>query len=369
MPFEVSHAQHIGARAEQQDVVAVRRDLPGFAADALAAVVADGMGGHQGGAEAARRAVDVFLGRLGRTAHAEPAPDVLHRATGEAGRAVVEAARAAGLLDDMGTTLVAAIVEHASLSWVSVGDSAVFLVRNGALQRLNTPHTLGARLDRAVADGRMSPDDAAGYAQRHALTSYLGKATLDEVDGSASPVPFEVGDALVLCSDGLFGTLAEPEIAAIVSSTPTADAARALVEAAMARAVPRQDNVSAVVVRRASAAPPTVPPRVDIPSTSAWRPLAMLGVLALVAAVAFGWWRLRPVPPTPTPAVADSSAAAGARSDTLAASDTLARADSLRRIPAAPDSGRIAMPPDTASRSTVPDPPVPRPSSNVPRLP
>ena len=274
-----------------------------------------------------RIAARTFLDALGRTAHGEPTADVLHRATGTAGRAVADAARRAGLLDDMGTTLVAAVLERGGLSWVSVGDSGVFLVRAGEIRQLNRPHTLGARLDRAVAEGRMDAADAAAHAQRHALTSFLGKPTLDEVDGNAAPLPLQADDVVVVCSDGLFGTLSLVEIGTLVVTTPTASAASALVDAALAKGRPRQDNVSVAVVRgvEAAVAPPpsgTMPPGRRAPL---WQPLAALALLA-VALAALWWWR-GPQPDAPA-----------AVRDTLTTTGTATRPDSSALDSLASDS-------------------------------
>lgn len=392
MPIEVSIAQHVGARAEQQDTAEVRRALPGFATDAVAAVVADGMGGHRGGAEASRLAVEAFLAALGRTSHGEPTPDVLHRAIGAAGRSVLDGARAAGLVDDMGTTLVGLIAENETFSWVSVGDSAVFRLRDGRLDRLNTPHTLGARLDRAVAEGRMDATEAAAHAQRHALTSYLGKPSLDEVDGSAAPVPLRPDDVIVLCSDGLFGTLAPGEIADVLARTPTPSAAQALVDATLARGVARQDNVTACVLRRTAAPAATFvatpPGSVATPAAGpvqpttptqavAWRPLAGLAAVAAVGLGAWLLWSQRdhaalvPVAPVrPDSAQVETvrsdslrrdSLGAAVPGDTLAPRDTLVRIDTLVRTPPV-----IAPPPGTPS-PPAPAPVVPGPATSIPR--
>ncbi len=356
MPLVISIAQHIGTRAEQQDAARVREHVPGFPDGTVGVVVADGMGGHAGGAAASRIAADVFTGALARTAHAEPAADVLHRATGEAGREVHAAARAAGVEDDMGTTLVAAIVEPERFAWMSVGDSGVYVVRSGDIEKLNTPHTLGTRLDRAVAEGRVTAEDAASNRQRHALTSFLGQARLTEIDGAVEPVLLAVGDRLILCSDGLFGTLTDDEMTAVLAAVVPEHAAQALVDAVLSRGRERQDNVTALVVTRTPALPAAPPPpsgaspAVAAPPSArppAWRPLVWIGVLVAVAAVAFWLWpRLRPAP---VPVAADTLAVP--RADSLAARDTTAR-DTLAR-------DTTALPAPSAPLPTAPGPAAP----------
>jgi PPM family protein phosphatase len=351
MHFTIDTEQHIGQRREQQDAVRVRADLPGFAEGALLAVVCDGMGGLQGGEEAARLAADAFTATFGRVAHAEPVGDVMRRSLAEAGRAVFQAARARGVEGDMGTTLVAAALEGERLHWLSVGDSRLYLVRGGRLQQLNTEHTLGTRLREAVRSGRLSAEEAEAHPQRHALTSFLGVARLDEIDGALDPVPLQPGDRLVLCSDGLHGVLSDEVMAGVLAQAPRGREAGALVDAVLAAQRPHQDNVSVCVVNVEAAPepvattvlPPMPPPSPPRPDDAGWKPLALFGVVLLVAgAAAFYVMRNGPTAPEQT-------------ADTLR---TVAPADTLPPDSLRPDSaGRVggdtvrlrpgALPPDT----------------------
>ncbi|MBI3797879.1 MAG: SpoIIE family protein phosphatase, partial [Deltaproteobacteria bacterium] len=93
----------------------------------------------------------------------------------------------------------------------------------------------------------LSQEEAERHPERHSLTSYLGVEPLTRIDMSATPLPLQVGDRVLLCSDGLYGTLAETEMSAVLGGHPQ-QAAEALVHKALAKQKPHQDNVTAVVM-------------------------------------------------------------------------------------------------------------------------
>jgi protein phosphatase len=128
--------------------------------------------------------------------------------------------------------------------WVaSVGDSRVYLVREGTSYQLTDDHTwVNAR----VREGVLTAEQAANHSLRHVLDRALGTRPSVEVD--IRPDEFlEEGDVLVMCTDGLYGVVPDEEIAAIVSQSGAQAAAQRLVEVALA--APTHDNVSVVVLQ------------------------------------------------------------------------------------------------------------------------
>ena len=121
------------------------------------------------------------------------------------------------LARDVGSTLVAAAFAPSGLYWMSVGDSALYLCRDGALTQLNHPHTLGAKLAELVKRGVMSPEDAAIDPDRDALTSYVGAGGIAQIDSPSEGVAVTAGDIVILCSDGLYRALSHEEIARIAT--------------------------------------------------------------------------------------------------------------------------------------------------------
>jgi protein phosphatase len=143
-----------------------------------------------------------------------------------------------------GTTLVASVVRGAELWVANVGDSRAYLLRNGRLRQLSQDHTWAAGLE-------LEP--AADWPGRHLITRALGLTAEVEVDVSEHPVSLQVGDRLILCSDGLTTPLSDAEIQAIAMRYPPQEAARALVAAANDRGGP--DNVSVIVIEAAGPRP------------------------------------------------------------------------------------------------------------------
>lgn len=290
-----------GARPYQEDDCGFNpQKVEGDEADELLLVLADGMGGHKGGAHASRTAVetfiDVFNSRSGAIA------DRLDRALDHANRQVGIDSETDPELEGMGCTLVAAYVAGHTLTWVSVGDSPLWVFRDGTLVRLNEDHSMGAVLDDQVRLGKLSQEAAAADPQRHALLSAVTGEPLSNVDGPTS-VSLHPGDRLVLASDGVL-TLTQDEMATLLDDVGALDADAAvqrLVDAVEAKKSPGQDNATVMVVD--PAIPAEDPTTIEIPAggkapraTESRRPdfrrvLAALILLAILVGAGFFAYR------------------------------------------------------------------------------
>lgn len=208
------------------------------------AVVADGMGGAEGGQFASRIAVETVLEVYSHCAEDESPQRCLSRAFSEANSRVQQTALQTPALLGMGTTLTAfAAVDH-QLCYAHVGDSRLYLLRQGKLQLLTHDHSLVARL---VANGLVRPEDAERHPQKHVLTAAIGVGDSVEPDAPSEPFSLAHGDVLLLCSDGLWGQMRDEEIARILLSQPPAIACQKLVDLAKERGGP--DNITAQVAR------------------------------------------------------------------------------------------------------------------------
>ena len=255
--------QIAGAREYQEDDAAITFRITGFrdrdpdGCDLLL-VLADGMGGHRGGARASRLAVSTFVDAFrqeagGVTVRLRAA---LEAANAEVGRSAAEDGRYAG----MGCTLVACVVSDDELAhWISVGDSPFWRLResvngdDGGLDRLNVDHSMRPVLEHLVRLGRMAPEDAQGGAA-HQLRSALTGEELTLVDEAAPPVRLGVGDRIVVASDGL-ETLSPEEIRRLCGGERTSTASVSeLLRAVKAANRPSQDNTTVVVYRHGGAA-------------------------------------------------------------------------------------------------------------------
>jgi protein phosphatase len=215
----------------------------------LLAVLADGMGGHAGGAVASRTACESFIEAYSR--HSGPVRDRLLAGLAAANAAIAETVDRDPTLSGMGSTLVGAAFGAGGVEWVSVGDSPLLLYRRGEVALLNEDHSLAPELDRMAAAGRISAEEARRDPRRHMLRSAVTGDEIELVDLSRRPLVIEPGDYIVLASDGL-QTLDCREIARIITAY-AADGADA-VSAALIRAVealrdPHQDNATVLTIR------------------------------------------------------------------------------------------------------------------------
>lgn len=243
------NAQAIGARIEQQDAFGFtdKDNAELMERCGVLGVVADGMGGLALGRQASQLAVETILNAYTAKSQDESISDALHRALQEANTAVLDLAKEEGLQGKVGTTAVAAVVREGLLYWVSVGDSRLYLYRRGKLLQMTQDHVYAIELARAVERGVISKKEAETHPERRSLTSHLGVASLDEVDCNAEPFALLAGDRLLLCSDGLYGSLSENEIAAVLRKTP-GQVAEMLIQSALTKQQPHQDNLTAVIM-------------------------------------------------------------------------------------------------------------------------
>ena len=224
-------AQHQGARPYQEDSWALRTLPDG----GLLAVLADGMGGHAGGAVASRLAVGAFIMALEK---GRSLPDGLNAANLAIGQGAAQNAA----LDNMGSTLVGAVVKDDEVRWISVGDSPLFLASGARLERLNADHSMAPQIEALVARGIITAEEAANHPGRHTLREAVMGQPLTLIDQGARRLV--AGDRLLLCSDGV-QTLAEPRIA-----TEAAKPVQALIDAVLAVRAPQQDNVTVIKLER-----------------------------------------------------------------------------------------------------------------------
>src|SRR5262249_5735329 len=164
-------------------------------------IVADGMGGHKGGALAAQMAVEELQRYIGQAAAGESADAVIEGAFKAANDAVYKRSNSGDTaVAGMGTTAVLALILGRGAKLAHVGDSRAYLFRNHRLAQLTTDHTI---VQRMIEAGMLRPDEAADHPQSSVLERAIGSAPSVGVD--IRDHHLEEGDALLLCSDGLSG--------------------------------------------------------------------------------------------------------------------------------------------------------------------
>ena len=207
------------------------------------AVVADGMGGYEGGQEASRVAVETVQHVYDRDF------------TGDAQQALVAGFVAAHdsiqryamehpELQGMGTTCTAVSIIGNELRFAHVGDSRLYLIRAGSISRLTRDDSYVGRL---VESGLVRAEDAELHPQRHILTAALGSGREITPGTSEQPILLTDGDILLLCTDGLWSVVPEAEISRLAESSTPAEACSQLISAALERGGP--DNITVIILR------------------------------------------------------------------------------------------------------------------------
>jgi serine/threonine protein phosphatase PrpC len=231
-PFGVTHAGKVRQNNEDDLLVGEGKDETLF-------VVADGIGGFEAGEVASSLAVDVLK---------DLQPDEpFTAAIGEANRRILAAGRGDEKLSGMGTTVVAIRFGGTQREPVAevahVGDSRAYLMRGGDMNPITEDHSLVAEL---VRSGDLTRDQAAEHPQKNLITRALGAD--EEVDVDTAILPVEVGDRILLCSDGLSDMVSEAGISEILADSPEDPerVARGLLSAALDAG--GNDNITIVVV-------------------------------------------------------------------------------------------------------------------------
>jgi protein phosphatase len=205
-------------------------------------LVADGVGGHQGGEVASRIAAQVTR----EVYYGDSNGDIgtsLRLAIEEANRRIYHHGISSPNEYGMSTTITAAVVRGNAVFVANVGDSRGYLIREGRAHQLTTDHTLVEEQRRA---GILTAQEANNHPRRNVITRSLGSELQVSVD-IFGPRPLAPGDKLLLCSDGLSDLVSEREIAQVVThSQSPAAAVRRFIDLAKRRGAP--DNVTAVVV-------------------------------------------------------------------------------------------------------------------------
>ena len=217
-------------------------------------VVADGMGGHNGGDVASHMAVDTIYGFIAESAvtsditwpfglEVNSSIDLnrLTTAVRLANRKIYSEGTKSPALNGMGTTVVAALVAGDRMSLVSVGDSRIYRMRDGALEQLTQDDTWLA----TVLGVKEAEDALPEHPLRHVLTAVVG--TKDDVKPGSREEQLQPGDRFVMCTDGVHGKLDLTSLTAVLASAASAsDGATKLVGEAITRAT--TDKATALVI-------------------------------------------------------------------------------------------------------------------------
>jgi serine/threonine protein phosphatase PrpC len=239
MKFSVFQISRKGGRGRNEDRMGYC-----YTRNAALFLLADGMGGHPEGEVAAQMTLQVMTAMFQQEAKQE-IPDVrafLTSAVLTAHRHILSYAAEKAMLDTPRTTVVAALIQGDSVSWVHCGDSRLYMVRDGEMLARTRDHSyMEQRQDELPVSKTGEPFN------RNILFTCLGSPATPVFD-ITGPVNLQQGDKILLCSDGLWGSLADVEIIYDLGLKPVGQAVPDLVEKALEKAGENSDNVTVIAM-------------------------------------------------------------------------------------------------------------------------
>lgn len=247
LSYQVANLQGRGTRDYQEDSFAFANalDVTEIRRRGLLAIVADGMGGLRDGRLVSQTCVAGLLSAFSTLEPKADLPDQLRRWVEETNQALFRQFQGEG-----GTTLAACLCFQEALWWISVGDSGLYLLRNGGLFRLNVEQNYLTQLRlEAIRAGRLDPTVGLNDPDGPRLSAFLGMEQVDAPDRSLHPLPLQDGDTLLLCSDGISGVLDEAELRDCLEQDSAEGACGRLEAAIRGQARVYQDNYTALVIK------------------------------------------------------------------------------------------------------------------------
>ncbi len=251
--FDVASAICQGGRDYQEDAIVT--DFP-FGMDSGVVVLADGMGGHAAGDVASKIVVTEVYSELkfqsaNFTDFEHEIPQYLTSAAVNANNCVREHVMEHPDTRGMGATLVSLVLIENRMFWMSIGDSPLYHYRAGKMQQLNEDHSMAPQIDFMVKQGLLDPAAGKNHPDRNCLTSVILGDRVAKSDCPKTPFELQVGDIVVVSSDGL-QYLEDERIQKILHRyrrRKSAEICGHLLEAIEALADPDQDNCSFSVIK------------------------------------------------------------------------------------------------------------------------
>jgi protein phosphatase len=230
----------VGSLTDVGKVREINQDCYSIDIDNGLYVVADGMGGHLAGEKASRRAVEIICQEI--AASGENSISSLQKAIQEANRQIVTQSLQDSSMRGMGTTVTAVLAQETDLFVGHIGDSRAYLLRRGRIEQITEDHSVVAQLLRARA---ITPQEAQRHPYRNVITRCLGMQM--EIEADTQHLPWQKGDRILLCTDGLSGLVCDEEMASISSgSEDPQEACQLMVDLALDRG--GHDNVTVLIL-------------------------------------------------------------------------------------------------------------------------
>lgn len=247
---DIACASIFGTREYQQDAARVtKKSIPG--GELCLCVLADGMGGLENGDIASKYCTSEIINDFCTNSLDTDITDFMINEIHKVNNAVTNMVNADGSPMNCGCTLVQVCIntQTKELFWASVGDSRIYLIRQHKAVALTNDHTYYYDLLKMAENGTISMQEAENNPKKDALTSFIGLPQISLICHNTQAFMLEKNDVIVVCSDGLYRTLSETDIAAIVDNR-TCDAyltAHNLIVSSLDSAIKAHDNTTAIV--------------------------------------------------------------------------------------------------------------------------
>lgn len=245
LKFDFGNMQHQGRRDYQEDSFGFSdiSDPELVAKRGILAIVADGMGGLKNGKSISERAIGKFRKAFLNFSPAGNIPRQLSSLVAETNHDIYETDRQKG-----GTTLICVYIYRNGMHWVSVGDSAIFLFRQGRLYQLNKEHNRLNELYLKFMYREITKEQLMAEPSLQGLTSNIGRRELRDLDQNLTGMRLQSGDRILLCTDGVSGRLTEKELLVAMSQGTAQACADAMKSMVLKKNAPKQDNLTAEVI-------------------------------------------------------------------------------------------------------------------------
>lgn len=246
--LKFGNSQHIGSRKTQEDSFGYSNisNAEEIAQRGVFAVLADGMGGLSHGKQISDYVVTAMLNMFQKLDYALPIPmqleKIIEQINNEVSNQFSEGGKSVA-----GSTVVAALFFKTKLYWVSVGDSRIYLLRDGFLYQMNEDHDYLNQLLGDCIRENIDLSDVLCDPQKDSLTSYIGNEKLPLIDANQKGFSLQKGDQIILCSDGVYNGITNAEMIECLKEDPQA-AAEKIIRNVVHRKISSQDNSTVMII-------------------------------------------------------------------------------------------------------------------------
>lgn len=249
--FEIGYATDRGIRRKanpNQDSLIVLNERRKYK-ELPVLIIADGMGGYAGGAKASQMIIQSFTEAYPIYCSSRDFTQYCESSLIEAHKKMKTLAKTDEQYASMGSTIIVTSIDEDNLQLMNVGDSRAYLVHLGEMQQINYDHSF---VGEALRAGLITKAEAMKHPKKNQLTQSISARRI-EVKPYFSQLKFDANDILILCSDGLWGVVAESMIQAVIIELSSQEAANKLIKLANAQGGP--DNISVAICKRKGAKP------------------------------------------------------------------------------------------------------------------